>query len=406
MGRVIVVVATLDSKPEEAEFIVEQLKLRGANPCLMDVGVFGEESRADISRHEVVAAGGGSLDELRDRNERAAALETMARGATVIVKSMAANGALSGVIGIGGSGGAYIATAAMRALPIGLPKLMVTTVASSNTRPYVGESDVIMMPAVVDMTGMNRLLSSVLGRAVAAIDAMASEYERRSPNWSGKAVATTMFGVTTPAVSRASSLIRAQGDEVIVFHATGVGGRTMENLIGQGFFSAVLDITTTEIADEIGGGVCSAGSGRMRAAVAAGLPQVVSVGALDMINFWELDSVPQRYRDRRFHRHSASVTLMRTNPEECRAIGRTIGERLRTPKARTTVVFPTRGLSVLSAPGGPFEYREADEQLLEGLKETLDPSIDLVVRETAINDPALVDEIVGLLARNRQQSAS
>ncbi len=215
-----------------------------------------------------------------------------------------------------------------------------------------------------------------------------------------------MFGVTTPAVSRASDLLKAQGEEVVVFHATGAGGRTMEGLIAQGLFSAVLDVTTTELADEIGGGVCSAGPSRLRAAVAAKLPQVISVGALDMINFAELDTVPKQHQDRRLHRHSAAVTLMRTTPDECRAIGLTIGERLGRPAAPTTVVFPARGLSMLSVPGGPFEDRAADEQLLEGLRASLDPSIELVVREKAINDPALVDEMVALLLRNIRLAAA
>jgi uncharacterized protein (UPF0261 family) len=406
MARVVVIVATLDTKAEEARFIADQLASRGASPLIMDVGIQGSaRTAADISREEVAVSGGTSLDEVRRLPDRGTAIAAVASGARRILEAMVAEHRLAGIIAVGGSGGTFIAAEAMRELPFGLPKVIVSTVASANVRPYIGASDIVMMPSVVDMTGLNRPLAIILRSAAVAVAAMADAYAVARPPSDGQAIAATMFGVTTPAVSRASDQLKADGREVIVFHANGTGGQAMEALIKQGYFAAALDITTTELADELAGGICSAGSERLRVAAAEGLPQVVSVGALDMVNFGPPETVPERYRGRLFYRHAAAVTLMRTSPGETRRIGQIIGERLGTPRSPTTVVFPTMGLSRLSVPGGPFFDPKADTELLAGIRESLNPAVNLVVADTHINDPSLVDEMVRMLRTNLKGSS-
>ncbi|MBY0232189.1 MAG: Tm-1-like ATP-binding domain-containing protein, partial [Gemmataceae bacterium] len=293
---------------------------------------------------------------------------------------------IAGVLGLGGSAGTVIGTAAMRALPVGVPKLMVSTLASGQCRPYVGVRDVCMMHAVVDVAGLNRVSRAVLANAAAAIRGMA---EREAEEGSSKpALVASMFGVTTPCVQAARAELEAAGYEVLVFHATGTGGQTLEGLVEDGTAAGVLDATTTELADELVGGVLSAGPDRLTAAGRKGVPQVVGLGALDMVNFGPMETVPARFAGRRFHKHNPSVTLMRTTPEENAALGREIARKLSAAVGPVSLFVPLRGVSALDREGGAFWWPEADAALFAALREGCGANVRLVERDAHVNDAA------------------
>ena len=310
----------------------------------------------------------------------------MGAGAEAVVVRLYDEGRIDGVLALGGSGGSSIATRAMRALPVGVPKLMVSTLASGDTRPYVGAVDVTMMYSVVDISGVNRISARIMANAAGA---MAGMVRASVPPLETKPlVAATMFGVTTPCVTEARQRLEELGYEVLVFHATGTGGQSMEALVKAGYLAGVLDVTTTELADELVGGVLSAGPERLTAAGAAGVPQVVSLGALDMVNFGPRETVPARFESRTLYVHNATVTLMRTTPEECRELGREIGRKLSEATGPTALFVPLRGVSMIAVDGQPFHDAEADRALHEGLRETLAPDVELHECDDEINDPA------------------
>ncbi len=361
--------ATLDTKGREAAYLRDELVRHGAKVELIDTGCLGEpQVQADVSREEVFRAAGTTLAALRAQNDRGEAVNRAADGARVLALRALAQGRLSGVIGLGGSAGTTIATAAMRALPLGVPKLMVSTLASGQVAPFVGERDLLMMNPVVDILGLNRISRTVLTRAAQAMAGMATGGAPAPASGDRPLVAATMFGVTTPCVERAREVLELAGYEVLVFHATGSGGRAMESLVSDGQISGVLDITTTELADELAGGVLSAGPERLTAAARSGTPQVVSVGALDMVNFFAPESVPQRFASRLFHRHNANVTLMRTTPEECAALGAEIGAKLLASRGPVEVLLPRRGISAIDRTGAPFDSPAAREALFAALR--------------------------------------
>jgi uncharacterized protein (UPF0261 family) len=354
---------------------------------LVDTGVLGVPlAEPDISREEVAEAAGDNAQELAESGDRGAAVEAMARGAAEIVKELHAQGRLDAVLGLGGSGGTAIATHAMRELPVGVPKLMVSTMASGDTRPYVGAVDVTLMYSVVDIAGLNPISERILGNAAAAAAGMAKsngpESEAEKP-----LVGATMFGVTTPCVTEARKRLEELGYEVVVFHATGTGGQSMEALMRSGFITASLDITTTELADELVGGVLSAGPDRLEAASELGIPQVVSLGALDMVNFGPFETVPAEFRDRLLYKHNPTVTLMRTTPEECAGLGRVIAEKLNRARGPLSVFVPLKGVSLIATEGQVFHDPAADEALFGALREHLDPGVDLRELDLDINDP-------------------
>jgi uncharacterized protein (UPF0261 family) len=361
--------ATLDTKRTDAEFIRDRL---------VELGV----------QVEVVDTSCGSRTGDRGQAVNAAAAE-----AAKLVADAFAAGKVSGVLGIGGSAGTTIGTAAMRALPIGVPKLMVSTLASGNVRPYVGDKDILMLNSIVDIAGINRISRQVLGQAAAAMAGMVSSASNpqsaiRNPQSSDRPlIAATMFGVTTPCVQQARKILEEAGYEVLVFHATGTGGQAMESLIREGLIAGVLDITTTELADELVGGVLSAGPTRLTAAGERGVPQVVSVGALDMVNFGPRDTVPEKFAGRRFHVHNASITLMRTTPEENAKLGEEIGRKLAAAKGPVSIVFPLRGVSAIDRAGQPFDDPVARSALLDGIRRTRG-NVELIEIDNHINDPA------------------
>ena len=383
----VVLIGTLDTKGEEYGFLRDRLRGEAVEVLLVDAGVLGEPKvEPDVSREEVARAAGADIEELARAADRGAAVAAMARGAGEVLGRLHDEGRLDGVLGLGGSGGTSLVTSAMRELPVGTPKLMVSTVASGDTRPYVGESDVTMMYSVVDIAGINQISTRILANAAAAIAGMARvgapEAGEERP-----LVGATMFGVTTPAVEAARERLEALGYEVLVFHATGAGGRSMEALIRDGFITATLDLTTTELADDLVGGVLSAGPERLEAAGELGVPQVVSLGALDMVNFGTPDSIPARFEGRTFYEHNPTVTLMRTTPEESAELGRRIARKLNAAKGPLTLFIPLGGVSLIDTEGQVFHDPEADAALFEALRENLDREVEVREMNTDINDP-------------------
>jgi uncharacterized protein (UPF0261 family) len=383
----VVLVGTLDTKGVEYAFLRERLLERGVEVVVVDAGVHAPVGlAADVSRAEVARAAGADTAVLAAGGDRGAAVTAMGAGAEAVIRDLHAAGRLDGILALGGSGGSSIAARAMRALPVGVPKLLVSTVASGDTRPYVGAVDVTMMYSVVDIAGVNRVSARIMANAAGAIAGMVGA---TVPALDDKPlVGATMFGVTTPCVTTARARLEELGYEVLVFHATGAGGQSMEALARGGFLAGVLDATTTELADELVCGVLSAGPDRLEAAGAVRLPQVVSLGALDMVNFGPRETVPPEFEERNLYVHNPTVTLMRTTAEECGELGRTIGRKLSAARGATAVFVPLGGVSMIDVPGQPFHDPVADAALVAGLKETLNPRVELHERSEDINDPA------------------
>jgi uncharacterized protein (UPF0261 family) len=400
MPKTILLIGTFDTKGAEYGYVRDLMVGRGHQVLTMDVGVAGEPAfTPDISAVQVAEAGGGSLAELRQKADRGAALEVMVRGASSLAVQLQAEGKFDGVLALGGSGGTAIATAAMRELPVGLPKVMVSTVASGDVQPYVGVKDICMMYSVVDIAGLNRLSRQILANAAGMV---CGAVEQTVPAAADKPlISATMFGVTTPCVTMVRERLEQAGYEVLVFHATGSGGRAMESLISSGFITAVADITTTEWCDELVGGVLSAGPDRLEAAAKAGLPQVVSCGALDMVNFWAMETVPEQFKSRTLYKHNPNVTLMRTTPQECAELGRIIASKLNQATGPTTLFIPLKGVSAIDKEGQPFYLPEADAALFESLRRNIRPPVELVELDLHINDPgfaaAMAERLLALV---------
>jgi uncharacterized protein (UPF0261 family) len=396
----VLLVGTLDTKGVEFQYVRDLLRGAGVDCLVLDAGVLNPPLfNPDVSRDEVYRAAGTTIEAVRAANDRGKAITAAAAGASAIARRLHAEGKLDGLLGLGGSAGTTIATAAMRELPFGLPKLMVSTMASGQVRPYVGVRDIAMMYSVVDLSGLNRISRTVLHNAAFAMIGMAREAARHRQQTVESAgehrqqtdaplVTATMFGVTTPCVEAGRAVLEQAGYEVLVFHATGTGGQTMESLVRDGAITGVLDVTTTELADELVGGVLSAGPDRLTAAALAGVPQVVGLGALDMVNFGPPDTVPERFRGRRFYQHNPTVTLMRTTPEENDKLGKEIAHKASASKGPTAVFVPLRGVSALDRVGQPFWWPEADQALLASLRLWMSPHVELVELDLHINDPA------------------
>ncbi|MFC4987498.1 Tm-1-like ATP-binding domain-containing protein [Saliphagus infecundisoli] len=389
----VVIIGTLDTKGEEIGFGRDVLESQGVAVHLVDVGVLGEpEIDPDTSATAVAEAGGTTLEALREAGDRGDAMEAMGEGAASVATRLHEEGVLDGIFGLGGSGNTSVATTAMRALPVGVPKLMVSTVASGDIEPYVGTRDVTMTYSVADIEGLNQLSRTVISNAALAVAGMVTnEPDVEVPD--KPTIGITMFGVTTPCVQTARAWLEDRGYETIVFHATGTGGRAMEDLIEEGVIDAVLDVTTTEWADQHVGGVLAAGPDRLDAAAEAGIPQVVSVGALDMVNFGPRDSVPEEFEGRRFHVHNPQVTLMRTTPEENAELGRIIAEKLDAARGPTVLALPLGGVSMLDVEGEEFHDPKADAALFDALRENVDDHVEVIETDHAINDEAFARTI-------------
>jgi uncharacterized protein (UPF0261 family) len=391
----VVLIGTLDTKGAEFAFVRDLLQRAGLATLVIDAGVLQPPHFApDIGREQVYAAAGTGLAAVRQAADRGKAIEAAARGVPRIVQDLLAQGKLDGVLGLGGSAGTTIGTAAMRALPFGVPKLMVSTLASGQVRQYVGVRDILMMHSVVDISGLNRISRTVLANAAAAMIGMVSQAQASPPARPGEdrpLLTATMFGVTTPCVEAARAVLERGGYEVLVFHATGIGGRTMESFISDGLIRGVLDVTTTELADELVGGELSAGRDRLTAAALRGVPQVISLGALDMVNFGPRATVPEKFKDRRFYQHNPNITLMRTTPDENDKLGKEIAEKASAARGPTAVLVPLRGVSAIDREGQPFWWPEADAALFQSLRNWISPGVRLIELDLHINDPGFAE---------------
>lgn len=397
-------IATLDTKGAEAAFVRERLVAQGVSVVLIDAGCQGTPSiEAEVVREAVFSAAGASLESARNKADRGEAVATAARGAAEIAKEAFDRGELAGVIGIGGSAGTTIGTTAMQALPLGVPKVMVSTLASGQVRPYVGDKDILMLNSVVDIAGLNRISRPILANAAAAMAGMV--LKPALPSAADKPlIAATMFGVTTPCVNRAREVFENAGFEVLVFHATGSGGRAMESLIDDGVIAGVLDITTTELADELVGGVLSAGPDRLNAAARRGVPQLVSVGALDMVNFGPRDTVPAKFENRRFHIHNPTITLMRTTPEENAKLGEEIGRKVAASRGPAKILLPKQGVSAIDRAGQPFEDIEAREKLFAAIRANCG-AVECQEVDAHINDAKFAEAAANTLIQMIAQAA-
>ncbi|KAG1743935.1 hypothetical protein EDD22DRAFT_829097 [Suillus occidentalis] len=388
MSPTVAVIGTCDTKLEALLFLKRTVQSTAVNAILIDIGSYHPSGVRDIDipRLDVLRECATTVHDTSSRKE---ALEIMTIALTQLLARLHSTRSIAGVIGAGGSGNTSVCTKAFRdALPIGFPKLMVSTMASGNVAHYVGETDITMMYSVVDVAGMNPILEVILGNAAHAISGMAKHSLTRVDLKSSRpTIAVSMFGLTTPCVQIATQKLEELGYAVITFHATGAGGLAMERLVREGHFVGVLDITTTELADELVGGVLTAGTHRLEAATSCGIPQVVSVGALDMVNFGPKDTIPKQFQGRQFHYHNSSVTLMRTSREECSELGQIMVEKLKgAPTNKTRVILPLRGFSGIDKDEEPFRDAEADGALLDALKSGLSCPVEEI--DVDINDPS------------------
>lgn len=396
----IAVLGTLDSKGEEHAFVADRIRARGHRALLIDVGS-GEPPTVlpDYTREQVAAAAGLDLAELLPRKDRGECVVAMSETAPVFLAKLVADGVIDGVISLGGGGGTAIATAAMRTLPLGFPKLMVSTLAAGNTAPYLGTKDIVMMPSIADVAGLNRLSRLIFSRAAGAICGMVEA--EIDADGSRPLVVASMFGNTTACVTEAKRIIEEAGYEVLIFAATGTGGRSMETLIESGLVAGVLDLTTTEWADELVGGVLNAGPDRMDAVAKAKVPAVIAPGCLDMVNFGERGSIPTKFADRNFYIHNPQVTLMRTTPDECAELGRIIANKVNSYEAPAVIMIPKKAISVISAVGQPFHDPVADDALFAAIRDNAKVPVEEFDEE--INSPvfakACAEKLLELMSR-------
>lgn len=402
--KTVALAGALDTKGAEYAFVKSILEARGFQTLVLDCGILGEPSlEAAITRAQVAQAGGADLAQLVERADRGAAVEAMSRGLTLLLPQLFAQKRFDAVLALGGTGGTSLVSRALRALPLGVPKVIVSTVAGTDVSPYVGVSDIVMIPSIVDVAGINQISRGVLARAAGAVAGM---LEVEVPQGEDKPlIAASMFGNTTQAVETARAIFEANGFEVLVFHATGNGGKSMESLISSGHISGIFDLTTTELADELAGGVFTAGPHRLEAAGQMKVPAIVAPGCLDMVNFGAPETVPSRYADRLFYRHNANVTLMRTNIEENAQLGAQLAAKINSYTAPATVLLPLRGLSIIGAPGGEFYWPEADAALFTALKRNLRSDIPVVEMDVPINSPEFAQRAAAALLENMGTTA-
>jgi uncharacterized protein (UPF0261 family) len=397
MRKTVVLTGSLDTKGKEFAFLKELIEKEGLKTLVVDFGVMGEPAFApDITRQEVAKAGGGDLTTLASGGHKDEAMRIMSAGLAVVVRRLFDEGRLDGIIGMGGGGGTSLSTAAMRTLPVGVPKVMVSTLGGGDVSDYVGTRDITFMPSIVDVSGFNRISRAIYANAAGAIAGMV-KMETDKGDEEKPLVTASMFGNTTLAVDRARSVLERRGYEVLVFHATGTGGRTMEGLIADGYIAASLDITTTELADEVCGGVLSAGPERCLAASRAGIPAVLVPGCVDMANFWGMDTVPEKYRSRKLYKWNPNITLLRTNAEENKCIGEMIAAAANAATAPVVILIPLRGVSQLDSPGGAFWDPLADRACFETIKKDLRPGIPVIEMDNNVNDPEFADRVAQTL---------
>jgi uncharacterized protein (UPF0261 family) len=398
MAKTVVLIGALDTKGKEFAFVKGLIEQQGLKTQVIDFGVLGEPAfEPDIGREEVAQAGGGDLAHLRTGEHKDQAMKTMATGVAAIVRKLYDEGKLHGILGMGGSGGTSIATTGMRTLPVGVPKVMVSTVGGGDVSAFTGTKDITFIPSIVDVAGINRISRTIYSNAAGAIAGMVKVEAPAASGQEKPLITASMFGNTTQAVDRARSVMEEKGYEVLVFHATGTGGKTMESLITDGYIMGSMDITTTELADEVCGGVLSAGPERCMAASRAGIPAVLVPGCVDMANFWGIDTVPEKYKNRKLYEWNPNVTLLRTNVEENTRIGQMIAAAANAATAPVAILLPLKGVSMLDSEGGDFWDLEADQACYDAIKKNLTPGIPVIEIDHNINDPEFADKVAETL---------
>lgn len=397
MPKTVVLVGSLDTKGKEFAYVRDIIRGQGLDTLVVDFGVMGApEFSPDVSRLDVMRAGGGDPERLSSGKHKDEAMQVMAAGLAEVVRGLYEQGRLDGILGMGGSGGTSIATAAMRTLPVGVPKVMVSTVGGGDVSAYAGTRDITFIPSIVDVAGINRISSVIYANAAGAIAGMV-KLEKPESSDIRLLVTASMFGNTTTCVDAARTIVESNGYEVLVFHATGTGGRTMESLIADGYIAASMDITTTELADQVCGGVFSAGPERCLAASRAGIPAVLVPGCVDMANFWGIDTVPEKYRGRNLYQWNPNVTLMRTNIEENTRMGEMIAAAANAATAPVAILLPLKGVSMLDSPGGEFWDPAADQACYNAIKASVKPGIHVLELDYNINDPEFSSQIAQTL---------
>lgn len=403
MSKTVVIVGALDTKGQEFAMVKGLIEQTGLKTLVVDFGVMGDPTFApDIPRSEVAAAGGGDLAYLASGQHKDEAMQVMAAGLAVVVRKLYDEGKLDGILGMGGSGGTSIATRAMRTLPVGVPKVMVSTVGGGDVSAYTGTKDITFMPSIVDVAGINSISSVIYTNGAGAIAGMVN-MERPKAGETKPLITASMFGNTTKAVDHARGILEEKGYEVLVFHATGTGGKTMESLISDGYIVASLDITTTELADEVCGGVFSAGPERCLAAARANIPAVLVPGCVDMANFWGVETMPEQYQSRNIYKWNPNVTLMRTNIEENIKMGEMLARAANESTAPVAFLLPLKGVSMLDSPGGDFWDPEADRACYDAIKKNVKPGVPVIELDLNINDPefsgAVAHKLLELLGK-------
>lgn len=401
--KTVAIAGTFDSKGSEFAYLQEILQSLGLKTFMIHTGVFESKLAVDVSNADIASAVDADMKEIAVKKDRALATEVLSKGLEKLLPKLYAEGKFDGIISCGGTGGTSLVAPGMRALPIGVPKVMVSTVASGDVSMYVGTSDIFMYPSIVDVAGLNSISTKIFTNAALAIAGML-KFEVNKVFEKKPLIAASMFGVTTPCVNQAREYLEQQGYEVLIFHATGTGGKAMESLIKDGYIEGVFDITTTEWCDQLMGGNMAAGEQRLEAAALNQIPQVVSVGALDMVNFGPISTVPDKYHGRNFYKHNPTVTLMRTTVEENRQLGIAIAEKLNLCTAKAALLLPLQGVSMIDAPGQPFYGPDEDAMLFKTLKEQVtNPLIEIIEVDANINDPEFsttaAKKLVELLAK-------
>ena len=398
MQKRILLTGAFDTKGEEYDFVIKLIEAQGCKPLTMNWGVLGGTDLfpIDIDNAEVARAGGGDINKLQKDRDRRVAMNVMSKGVGVLAERLYKEGKFDGVFGMGRARGTGVVTSAMRALPIGVPKVVVSTVAAGDTSDYAGVKDVNLFPSIVDVAGINLISEKIFREAAGAICGMVKmDYE--SGDKERPVIAATMFGQTKPCVDRCRETLTAKGYEFLVFHATGIGGKTMEAMVDDGYVNAVMDITTTEWADELYGGIFSAGGNRLEAPGKAGIPHLIVPGCMDMVNFGPRNSVPEKYQDRLLYESKPTVTLMRTNIEENDQIGKVLAEKANASIGKVVFVLPLKGLSRFDSEGGRFWWPEADQAVFDAIKKNVRPDIEVSELDHHINDEAFSQKAVEIL---------
>ena len=406
-NKCILILGCFDTKGEDFFFLRNCIVAQGEKVITMNTGVMGttKDFPVDIESDQVALEADYSIAALRESDDRGKAVDIMGRGAAKIAARLVAQNKIKAAIGMGGGGGTYIALSAMQEIPLGIPKHCLSTLAAKDLSRQMGSKDIILMPSIVDVAGLNSISRLLIRRAAVAICAI-SEITEEKENTVAGTIAISMFGNTSACVNQCSELLRKEGYEVLAFHANGVGGKTMESLIREGCFDAVLDVTTTELADDLCGGICSAGPDRLNAAAEMGIPQVVVPGCLDMVNFAQPDTLPAQYPSREMYNWAPDVTLMRTNKEENKILGERLAQKINRSRAPVKVLLPAKGISQVDAEGGIFYRPEINRVLFDSIKENTKATIEVIETDMHINDPEfsvmLVSRLLGMMGKQKE----